>query len=88
MKIHSILLAASISFIAFSSSAFASQEAGDQAMADCRSQAASEEVPASDLNSYLKECLAGAGLSQDEISVRTGQSDSDQNAAPASESSD
>jgi len=89
MKINSILLAASVSIIALSSSAFASQESGDQAMADCRASAASEEIPATELSSYLRQCLASAGLSQDEINMRTGgQSDSDENAAPAAESSD
>jgi hypothetical protein len=82
--VHPLLVAASISLMVLAGNAFAEGSA-DDAFAKCRASASDEEIPGTEMTSYLRQCMASAGVSQEDIDVRTGQGGpaSDEEAAPA-----
>lgn len=87
---HPVLFAVSVSLMAMAGNVFA-EDSADDAMEKCRAAASEDQIPSSELTGYLRQCLSNAGVSQQEIDVRTGQggpgSDASE-AAPATESSD
>jgi len=68
--VQSVLFAATLS-LALTGTAMASD--ADQAMSKCQSAASEEGIPGTELSSFLRQCMADAGISQADIDSRTGQ---------------
>ena len=89
MKItQTLLVAAFVSSVALAGNAFA-DESADQAFSKCRASATEEEVPGTEVTSFIRQCMADAGISQDDINVHTGvggPASGDGESAPSGES--
>jgi len=87
--VHPLLIAVSVSLLAMAGTTFADEQAADQAFTKCRAAASDEEIPGTELTSFLRQCMADAGVAEQDIEVRTGQGGpANDEAAPATESTD
>lgn len=66
------VIALAIFITSLSGWAVAEEPNADQVMSNCRSSAAQDEISGPDLTAYLRQCMADAGVSEDDINVRTG----------------
>jgi len=85
---HPVLFAVSISLMALTGSAMAADSDADQAMSKCQAAASDEGIPGTELTSFLRQCMADAGVSQSDIESRTGQGGPSEGGSQAAESTD